>query len=84
MSRSRNCSPRASILASNGLDQVEVESGINARQALSPILAAAAGVVSGANTGNVVLLGGNSSTTRITATTDTYGNRSTVTLSLPT
>ncbi len=71
-------------LVSSGLDAIEVESGINARQALSPILAACAGVVSGAGTGVVVIKGGNSSTTRITATTDNAGNRSSVTLTLPT
>lgn len=72
------------ILASNGLDAIQVETGINARQALSPILAACAGVVAGAGTGVVVIKGGNSSTTRITANTDNAGNRSSVTLTLPT
>jgi hypothetical protein len=71
-------------LSSTGLDTIQVESGINARQALSPILAACAGVVAGAGTGVVVIKGGNSSTTRITATTDNAGNRSSVTLTLPT
>jgi hypothetical protein len=71
-------------LVSSGLDAIQVESGINARQALSPILAACAGVISGAGTGSIVIKGGNSSTTRITATTDNAGNRSSVTLTLPT
>ena len=70
-------------LAPSGLDAIQVESGVNARQALSPILAASAGVVSGAGTGLVVIKGGNSSTTRITATTDNAGNRSAVSLTLP-
>jgi hypothetical protein len=70
-------------LASSGLDSIQVESGINARQSLSPILAACAGIISGAGTGVVVIKGGNSSTTRITATTDNAGNRSAVTLTLP-
>ncbi len=70
-------------LAPSGLDAIQVESGVNARQALSPILAASAGVVSGAGTGVVVIKGGNSSTTRISATTDNAGNRSSVTLTLP-
>jgi len=74
----------AVVLASNGLDPVMVEAGINARQALAPILAAAAGTLSGAGTGTVVIRGGNSSATRISATTDSSGNRSAVTLSLPT
>lgn len=71
------------ILASSGLDSIQVEGGINARQALSPILAACAGVVAGAGTGVVVIKGGNTSTTRITAATDNAGNRSSVTLTLP-
>ena len=70
-------------LAAAGLDAIEVEAGVNARQALSPILAASAGVVAGAGTGVVIIKGGNSSVTRITATTDNAGNRSSVTLSLP-
>jgi hypothetical protein len=70
-------------LSSSGLDTIQIESGINARQALSPILAACAGIVAGAGTGVVVIKGGNSSTTRITATTDNAGNRSSVTLTLP-
>lgn len=72
------------VLSSAGFDNIVVETGINARQALSPILAAAAGVVSGAGTGTVVLKGGNVTTTRITATTDSDGNRSSVTLAIPT
>jgi hypothetical protein len=71
-------------LSSSGLDQVQVESGINVRQALSPVLAACAGVIAGAGTGAIVIKGGNSSTTRITATTDNAGNRSSVSLTLPT
>ncbi len=63
------------LLASSGLDAIHVEDGINARQALSPILAACAGVVAGAGTGVVVIKGGNTSTTRISATTDNAGNR---------
>ena len=66
-----------------GLDAIQVESGVNARQALSPILAASAGLVSGAGTGTIVITGGNTTVTRITATTDKYGNRSAVTLALP-
>ena len=71
------------ILASTGLDGIQIESGINARQALSPILAASAGVLIGAGTGTVVIKGGNVAVTRITASTDNAGNRTSVTLSLP-
>lgn len=70
-------------LAASGLDAVPVETGVNARQALSPILAASAGVLSGAGTGTIVIKGGNVATTRITATTTSEGNRTGVTLSLP-
>ena len=70
-------------LAPSGLDAIQVESGVNARQSLSPILAASAGVIAGAGTGVIVIKGGNTSTTRITATTDNAGNRSSVTLTLP-
>jgi hypothetical protein len=71
-------------LSSSGLDAITIETGVNARQALSPILAASAGIVSGAGTGVIVIKGGNTSTTRIVATTDNSGNRSSVTLTLPT
>lgn len=70
-------------LAPAGLDAVAIEPGINARQALAPILAATAGALSGAGGGTIVVKGGNSSTTRITATTDAAGNRTSVTLALP-
>ena len=71
-------------LASNGLDAIPIEMGVNARQALSPILAASAGVLLGAGTGTVVIKGGNVAVTRVTASTDNAGNRTSVTLSLPT
>jgi hypothetical protein len=71
------------VLSPSGLDSIQVESGVNARQALSPILAASAGVLLGAGTGTIVIKGGNVAVTRITATTDSAGNRSAVTLSLP-
>jgi hypothetical protein len=72
------------MLAANGLDTIQVETGVNVRQALSPILASAAGTLSGAGTGSIVIRGGNTSVTRIIASTDSAGNRSAVTLSLPT
>jgi hypothetical protein len=72
------------LLGPAGLDAVSVEVGINARQALAPILAASAGTVSGAGTGTIVIKGANVATTRIMASTDNSGNRSTVVLTLPT
>jgi hypothetical protein len=71
-------------LAAAGLDPVTIESGVNARQALSAILASNAGVLTGAGTGTIVIKGGNVTTTRIVANTDNAGNRTSVTLSLPT
>lgn len=71
------------VLAPSGLDSVPVENGVNARQALTPILAASAGVLLGAGTGTVIIKGGNVPVTRITATTDNAGNRTAVTLSIP-
>ena len=71
------------LLGSSGLDAVHVEAGVNARQALSPILAASAGVLLGAGTGTVVIKGGNVAVTRILASTDNAGNRTAVTLTLP-
>ena len=70
-------------LASSGLDAIQIENGVNARQAFTPILAASAGVLLGAGTGTVIIKGGNTPVTRITATTDNAGNRTAVTLSIP-
>jgi hypothetical protein len=71
------------VLASTGLDSVVIETGCTARQALSVIAAATAGQVSGAGTGTVTIKGAGVATTRVVATTDADGNRSVVTLSLP-
>jgi hypothetical protein len=71
-------------LAAAGLDAIVIESGVNARQALAPILASAAGTLTGAGTGTIVIKGGNVTTTRIVASTDSSGNRTSVTLALPT
>lgn len=72
-------------LSAAGLDAVPVESGVNARQAFSPVLAACVGLLSGAGTGTIVVKAGHdNATTRITATTDGAGNRSAVTLVIPT
>jgi hypothetical protein len=72
------------LLAPTGLDAVPVETNVNVRQALSPILAASAGVLSGAGTGTILIKGGNVTDTRIKATTDKSGNRTAVTLTFPT
>lgn len=72
------------VLSALGLDAVVIETGVNARQALSGIFSAAAGVLSGAGTGSITIRGGNVGTTRIVATTDSSGNRSAMALTLPT
>ena len=71
-------------LNAQGIDAITIENGINLRQAISPILAASAGVLTGAGTGTIIIRGATASSTRITATTDNAGNRTAVTLSLPT
>ena len=70
-------------LATSGLDAIQVEAGINVRQALAPILAAAAGVLTGAGSGTIVIQGANGNASRIVATTDNAGNRLSVVLALP-
>jgi hypothetical protein len=70
-------------LASSGLDTITIEAGINLRQALSPILAQAAGVIAGMGSGVMVVKGANTNTTRITAVLDDAGDRSSVSLSMP-
>lgn len=69
--------------AVGSVDGVQIEAGINMRQALAPILAASAGLVSGVGTGPILIKGAGTSTTRITATTDSAGNRTAITLNLP-
>lgn len=71
-------------LSSNGLDGITIETGVNARQAISAIAAACAGEASGLDTAMAVYDAiDNAGTPRITATVDTNGNRSAVTLDLP-
>lgn len=71
------------VLASDGLDGVEIEAGLDARQTLSLIAAALAGAVSGAGTTSVTIKGAGVSANRIVATVDASGNRSALTLSPP-
>lgn len=71
-------------LAAAGLDTITIETGVNARQAISAIAAACVGVASGmAGTTATLKAAANSGTTRVTATVDSDGNRSAVTLNLP-
>lgn len=72
------------LLHSGGLDNVVIEDGMNARQALSIAAAGAAGKFSGAGTTMVRIDGaGVPGTQRIAATVDASGNRTSVTLNLP-
>lgn len=70
------------VLAGAGLDGVEIESGLNARQALAIVASACAGTSIGVSTGSPVYAGAGVVTTRITATA-VNGDRSVVTLSPP-
>lgn len=71
-------------LASDGLDAVTVEAGLNARQALAVIAAESAGVLAGATGTSITFAGAGVATNRITATVDAFGNRTAVTVSPPT
>lgn len=71
-------------LASDGLDSVTVETGLNARQAMSIIASSASGVLAGASgTSITIAAAGVPTTNRITAVVDSSGNRTTVTLTPP-
>lgn len=70
-------------LAAAGLDAVVVETSLNARQALSVIAAACAGVCAGGGTSTVTFAGAGVATNRVSAACDSAGNRSTVTLNAP-
>jgi hypothetical protein len=70
-------------LAAAGLDQISVESGVNARQALAVIGAACAGKASGLGSNTPAYTGMNNNTMRIAASTDSSGDRTSVTLTLP-
>lgn len=70
-------------LAASGLDGIEIESGVNLRQATTIIASALSGLLSGMGTGTITIKGMNSATTRIEATHDENNNRTAVTLTLP-
>lgn len=72
-------------LTRSGLDTIQVESGMNLRQAASIMAAALGGRLSGAGTTSILIDAANASgTNRIDATVTASGNRTAVTLSLPT
>lgn len=74
-------------LAGAGLDAIVVETGVNARQSLSAILASATGVLSGAvaagSTGTTLLKNPAGTETRASVVLDGEGNRTSVSLNLP-
>jgi hypothetical protein len=71
-------------LASDGMDQVTIEAGINARQALSLIGAACAGVATGLDTTTVTFAAmGLPSVPRINSSVNFLGNRLAITLTPP-
>ena len=70
-------------LSAAGLDNVVVESGLNARQAMAVMAAAMGGVLSGSGTTTVTIKGAGVVTTRITATVDASANRTAVVLNPP-
>lgn len=77
-------SPPDVNLNPEGLDNVDIEPGINARQALSAIGAATTGVLNGVGTGTIVIYAmGGSGVPRVNMKIATTGDRSTSTLSLP-
>lgn len=70
-------------LASNGLDAIVIETGLNARQALSINAAALAGVLAVSGTTVTIAAAGVPATNRITTTVDASGQRISVTLHPP-
>lgn len=73
----------SSVIAADALDSIIIESGLNMRQAISLSTAALAGVVSGASGTTITIEGAGVSTVRIVATVDSFGNRSSLTLTPP-
>lgn len=71
-------------LSSSGLDSIQVEAGINARQALALTMdAAGSGIVSGAASSTITVRNPTGSQTRIVAMVDADGNRLNIALSPP-
>lgn len=70
-------------LAAGGADLVTPESGVNVKQALSLIMAAVAGQLSGAATSTIVIKNPAGNATRLTVTTDADGNRTLVVTNPP-
>lgn len=71
-------------LAAAGLDQVSIETGVNARQALSLCSSVLVGVVSGAPGSTITMKGVNVTTNRVVASVDGSGNRTSLALTIPT
>lgn len=69
-------------LSASGLDSIVIETGVNAPEALRAVSAVLAGEASGLDTNMPAFKGIDSATTRVSATTDADGNRSSVSLNL--
>jgi hypothetical protein len=75
--------PTAAENAAAMLDLADgIETGLTPRQAMRLFAAALGGVLSGAGTTTITIKGAGVGTTRVTATVDTDGNRSALTLNL--
>jgi hypothetical protein len=71
-------------LQADGIDQIVIETGVNARQCLSALGAALAGILAGVGSGSITMEAmGNPGTIRITCVNDGLGNRNTMVLNLP-
>lgn len=72
-------------LSATGIENIEIEDGVNLRQAIAIISAVLAGAVTGANSGTISFRAiGHSDLIRLTAVVDGKGNRESIDLELPT
>jgi hypothetical protein len=72
--------PSAMAISTELLDSSDVETGVTVKEALRIVLAALSGKISGAGTNTITIRDINDTTDRITATVDTNGNRTAVTV----
>lgn len=67
-----------------GVEQVEIEDGLNMKQALSVIASVLGGLISGSGTNTITIKAiNNPSVTRLVATVSNNGDRTSITLNLP-
>jgi hypothetical protein len=70
-------------LSESGLDAVQVETGVNIRQAMSICYAESAGTLDGTTANTIIFCAPGTTTERIRATVDEDGNRTSTTVTLP-